>query len=909
MRMTHFTRILSLFLTVLGFLILFSLVLYLGGAGGGIPAGPGEFLFTRFHLAGFYVPLYLVLAGMFLLLPSFTVRRFSVLMGSLLPFLTLGVLLKLLFDPGTSVLEAFLINRFGDRGGAVLLMTLLLIEFLVLLRLALGRPEQRSDQGPVLSSLAPGKPSRLVEENDPDSLDSGREASGSEAGEAHGVPTQQGERAPARDGEQAAREGSLSSLFQQGLSPVLASRKGQPSRADNPVSKPAPPEPSENIFIGTQDAGSTGSDTSSPARDVPRGMENLPESLVVDWERDLSISPDLRERGEPEVHNDREDDDLFFREADDFNDTPFEEPDDELNSYEPGDDPLDEETGNEDFEEYPWEASREGDDDPEEPALLEELDSAGEPEEIEASGAVGHEEMTSLREIQPATVTAKPPIPSKPHPGDTSPDLPPKRGPAKRGARRYDVPVDDILDEHADGEYWIVDDETRRASEILRLTLEEFKIAAEVTGISKGPVITMFEILPAPGVKLSKIVNLADNIALRLAASRVRIVAPIPGKHAVGIEVPNKDRAIVSFKEMLDDTGDNRKLEVPVILGKDITGGARIIDLVQTPHLLIAGATGSGKSVCVNSLICSILYKKKPDEVKLILIDPKIVELKLYNDIPHLLTPVITEPKKAFRALQYAIFEMERRYSLLDTLGVRDIRSYNRRVKEQKLATDPLAYIVIVVDEFADLMATTGKELESTIARLTAMSRAIGIHLVLATQRPSVDVITGLIKANIPSRIAFMVASKFDSRIIIDGVGAEKLLGKGDMLFTSSWDPNPVRIQGAFLSEGEAERVADHVKSLGEPDYIDEEIFGSDDDDDDFELMADTGDDPLLDTAVGIIVEAGKASASYLQRRLKIGYNRAARLVEEMERRGIVGPANGSKPRDILHIPDRSPTD
>lgn len=470
------------------------------------------------------------------------------------------------------------------------------------------------------------------------------------------------------------------------------------------------------------------------------------------------------------------------------------------------------------------------------------------------------------------------------------------------------MPVDSLLNEYADGAYWIVDDETRRASEVLRLTLEEFKIAAEVTGISKGPVITMFEILPAPGVKLSKIVNLADNIALRLAASRVRIVAPIPGKHAVGIEVPNKDRAIVSFKEMLDDEGrETRKMQVPVILGKDITGGARLIDLVQTPHLLIAGATGSGKSVCVNSLICSILYKRKPDEVKLILIDPKIVELKLYNDIPHLLTPVITEPKKAFRALQYAIFEMERRYSLLDTLGVRDIRSFNRRVKEQKLATDTLPYIVIVVDEFADLMATTGKELESTIARLTAMSRAVGIHLVLATQRPSVDVITGLIKANIPSRIAFMVASKMDSRIILDGVGAEKLLGKGDMLFTSAWDPHPIRMQGAFLSEEEAERVADHVKSLGEPDYIDEEIFGcDDDDDDDFQLTADSGDDPLMDTAVGIIVEAGKASASYLQRRLKIGYNRAARLVEEMEHRGIVGPANGSKPREIIHIPDRA---
>ncbi|MBI9102014.1 MAG: DNA translocase FtsK [Spirochaetales bacterium] len=490
----------------------------------------------------------------------------------------------------------------------------------------------------------------------------------------------------------------------------------------------------------------------------------------------------------------------------------------------------------------------------------------------------------------------------------SGPKLPPKQPLPKKPKVKYKVP-EDLLTVYADGQYWIVDDETRAAADVLKRTLEEFKIAAEVTGISKGPVITMFELLPAPGVKLSKIVNLADNIALGLAASSVRIVAPIPGKHAVGIEVPNKQRAIVSFKEMLEsENRETKKMQVPVILGKDITGGTRVIDLVQTPHLLIAGATGSGKSVSVNALICSILYRRKPDEVKLILIDPKIVELKLYNGIPHLLTPVITDPKRAFKALQYAIYEMERRYSLLDNLGVREIKSYNNRVKEQKLATDPLPYIVIVVDEFADLMATSGKELEGVIARLTAMSRAVGIHLVLATQRPSVDVITGLIKANIPSRIAFMVAGKFDSRIILDEVGAEKLLGKGDMLFTSAWDPNPVRMQGAYLSEEEAERVADHVKSLGEPDYIDDEIFMDEDEGDDFQLTPDSGQDPLFETAVSIVIEAGKASASYLQRRLKVGYNRAARLVEEMEMRGIVGSANGSKPREILHIPDRPPS-
>jgi len=470
---------------------------------------------------------------------------------------------------------------------------------------------------------------------------------------------------------------------------------------------------------------------------------------------------------------------------------------------------------------------------------------------------------------------------------------------------KYEIPADKILNDYDGSHYWIIDEDTRKAADILKTTLEEFKIKAEVTGIKKGPVITMFEILPAPGVKLSKIVNLADNIALRLAASRIRIVAPIPGKHAVGIEVPNKHRAIVSFKEMLyDDSFTKQGMEIPVVLGKDITGESQIIDLVQTPHLLIAGATGSGKSVCVNSMICSILYKRKPEEVRLILIDPKIVELKLYNDIPHLLTPVITEPKRAYQALQYCIYEMERRYALLDSLGVRDIRAYNRKLKKGKYAAETLPYIVVIVDEFADLIAVSGKELESTLARLAAMARAVGIHLVLATQRPSIDVITGLIKANVPSRIAFMVANKIDSRIILDAVGADKLLGKGDMLFASSWDPALMRIQGAFVSDEEVERLTDYVKTLGEPDYIDEEIF-FDSGEEDSPDEGYTVNDPLMDKSIEIVAAAGKASASYLQRRLKIGYNRAARIVEEMETRGIVGPQNGSKPREILHIPEK----
>jgi hypothetical protein len=474
--------------------------------------------------------------------------------------------------------------------------------------------------------------------------------------------------------------------------------------------------------------------------------------------------------------------------------------------------------------------------------------------------------------------------------------------PSSKARIPYAIPVEGILTQYPDGQYWIIDQATREAALILKETLREFKIQAEVTGIRKGPVITMFEILPAPGVKLSRIVNLQDNIALRLAASSVRIVAPIPGKHAVGIEVPNAKRNIVSFREIIEGElqREGRKPEIPVALGKDITGEAQTIDLVQMPHLLIAGSTGSGKSVCVNSMILSILYQRAPAECRLILIDPKIVELKLYNDIPHLLTPVITEPKKAFQALQYLIFEMERRYACLDSMGVRDIKSYNRRIRERGIAAEHMPYIVVVIDEFADLMATTGKELESTVARLAAMSRAVGIHLVLATQRPSIDVITGLIKANIPSRIAFMVASKMDSRIIIDMVGAEKLLGKGDLLYAGAVDPFPIRMQGAYVSEDEVENVVEYVKTLGSPDYIDEEIFYDDDEDEASPSLYSEGDDPLYEKAIEIVTQQGKASASYIQRRLKIGYNRAARLVEEMEKRGVVGPAQGSKPRELL---------
>ena len=513
--------------------------------------------------------------------------------------------------------------------------------------------------------------------------------------------------------------------------------------------------------------------------------------------------------------------------------------------------------------------------------------------------------------------TDEPPAPPEPaanvSPRRSAPRRPSSRrsGTGKReepAANGYHVPIDKLLDEHRNRPDAELQTEAEQHAEVLTETLQEFRISAKVTGISRGPAITMYEILPAAGVKLSAIVNLADNIALQLAASRVRIVAPIPGKHAVGIEVPNRTRAIVGFRTLLEHKDFRAKSNrLPIAIGQGISGECQIVDLAQTPHLLIAGATGSGKSVCVNSIICSLVCARTPDQLRLLLIDPKIVELKFYSDIPHLLTPVITEPKRAFQALQYCLFEMERRYSMLDEVGVRDIASFNRKAgqnnKGENNKGEKLPYIVIIIDELADLMATTGKELESTLARLAAMARAVGMHIVLATQRPSIDVITGLIKANIPSRIAFMVASKFDSRIIIDGVGAEKLLGRGDMLFASAWDPAPVRIQGAYLSDEEVEAVADHVRTLGQPDYVDEDVLYEEE-----EIegpIPEGSDDPMMEQALDIVLAAGKASASYLQRKLKIGYNRAARLVEEMEARGIVGPAQGSKAREVVHVPSR----
>ncbi|MDR0561824.1 MAG: DNA translocase FtsK [Spirochaetaceae bacterium] len=457
----------------------------------------------------------------------------------------------------------------------------------------------------------------------------------------------------------------------------------------------------------------------------------------------------------------------------------------------------------------------------------------------------------------------------------------------------YRIPIKGILDGYpADQDDDSDDQSLKDAALILKETLREFNIQADITGIWKGPVVSMFEIIPEPGVKVSKIINLQDNIALRLAAASIRIIAPIPGRHAVGIEVPNGKRNLVSFADLIKEEAYWRdaKSEIPLILGKEITGEARIVDLVQMPHLLIAGAPGSGKSVCLNSMILSIVYRLSPSACRLIMIDPKLAGLKAYNDIPHLLTPVITEPQRAFQALQYALFEMERRYACLDSLEVRDMRSYNKRIKERGITVEPLPYIVIVIDEFADLMSASGKELESALARLAAMSRTVGIHLILSTQHPSIDVITGQLKANIPGRIAFMVSNKTDSRLIIDMPGAEKLLGKGDMLYAGPEDA-PVRMQGAYSSEEEAARVAEYLKTLGYPDYIDDELFIDD------ENLAEG--DQLYERAVEIVIEEGKASAGYLQRRLKVGYNRAAQLIDRMEQQGLIIPVSPNTEENV----------
>ncbi len=431
----------------------------------------------------------------------------------------------------------------------------------------------------------------------------------------------------------------------------------------------------------------------------------------------------------------------------------------------------------------------------------------------------------------------------------------------------------------------------------LEETLSSFGVEAKVIQVSKGPSVTRFELQPSPGVKVSKIVNLSDDIALGLAASGVRIEAPIPGKSAIGIEVPNRELTAVYLREVIESPEFiNSSKNLACSLGKDIGGNCVVCDLTKMPHMLIAGATGSGKSVCINTLIVSLLYKYSPDNVKLLMVDPKVVELSVYNGIPHLLIPVVTDPKKAAGALNWAVQEMTRRYKLFADNGVRNIESYNE-LYEKGITENKLPFVVIIIDELADLMMVCPNDIEDYIGRLAQMARAAGMHLVIATQRPSVDVITGVIKANIPSRISFAVSSQIDSRTILDTAGAEKLLGKGDMLFYPVGEAKPIRIQGAFISESEVENVVNFIKDKqGAPQYEDDII-----DHIDTNANGESSDaDELLEEATRIVVDIGQASTSLLQRRLRIGYNRAARIIDQMEERGIISGRDGSKPRQVL---------
>ena len=445
----------------------------------------------------------------------------------------------------------------------------------------------------------------------------------------------------------------------------------------------------------------------------------------------------------------------------------------------------------------------------------------------------------------------------------------------------------------------------------LQKTLYSFGVSAKVENVSVGPTITRYELKPAEGTRVSKIANLADDIALNLAAETIRIEAPIPGKQAVGIEVPNKQKEAVHLREVIEsDEFENNKSKLSVALGKDVAGKTVVADIGKMPHVLIAGSTGSGKSVCINTIITSIIYNAKPSEVKLVMVDPKVVELSVYNGIPHLLIPVVTDPKKAAGALAWAVQEMDDRYNKFAQKGVRDLKGYNKAIEKEN-ENAKLPQIVIIIDELADLMMVAAKEVEEAICRLAQKARAAGMHLVIATQRPSVDVITGLIKANVPSRIAFAVSSQIDSRTILDSTGAEKLLGKGDMLFYPVGASKPIRIQGAFVSDDEVEKIVDFIKmNAGEVRYsedIIESIEKSNKSDKELLESEDCEDnsDPLLQEAIETVVETGQASTSFIQRRFKVGYARAGRIIDQMEERGIISGYQGSKPREVLMSKER----
>ena len=437
----------------------------------------------------------------------------------------------------------------------------------------------------------------------------------------------------------------------------------------------------------------------------------------------------------------------------------------------------------------------------------------------------------------------------------------------------------------------------------LQKTLYSFGVSAKVENVSVGPSITRYELKPAEGVRVNKIANLADDIALSLAAETIRIEAPIPGKQAVGIEIPNKEKEIVHLRDIIDSNEfKNAKSKLSFALGKNAAGEAVVTDIAKMPHVLIAGSTGSGKSVCINTLITSIIYKSKPSEVKLVMIDPKVVELSVYNGIPHLLIPVVTDPKKAAGALSWAVQEMVNRYHLFAEKNVRDIEGYNETL-EKEGTEGKLPQIVIIIDELADLMMVAKNDVEDAICRLAQMARAAGMHLVIATQRPSVDVITGIIKANIATRISFAVTSQVDSRTILDSAGAEKLLGKGDMLFFPTGVLKPIRIQGAFVSDGEVEKIVSFLKANGGPTYSEdvlEKIERANSTDKELDEQDDDETDPFLMEAIDTVVDLGQASASFIQRRFKVGYARAGRIIDQMEARGIISGYEGSKPRQVL---------
>ena len=504
----------------------------------------------------------------------------------------------------------------------------------------------------------------------------------------------------------------------------------------------------------------------------------------------------------------------------------------------------------------------------------------------------------------------------------------------KRG--KWKLPIIDFLRKATRIETAIDRTRLTERAKILSDKLEEFGINGEVTAMRVGPVITLYEFKPGPGIKVSRISGLIEDLSMALSSKSVRILAPLPGKAVVGIEIPSETREQVLLREFLQ-TGEfqNPKYQIPVVMGKDIAGQSIFTDLAKTPHLLVSGQTGSGKSVFMNGLICSLLYRFTPEELRLILVDPKFIEFSFYHDIPHLLLPVVDDPKNASASLKWAVREMERRYRILEAAGVRNLQSYNDKVQEtgaeamavilqaeaqlqeanaqvmtggdwiqafeKDEAGDPiigkLPYVVIIIDELADLMMTAKKDVEGSIARIAQKARASGIHLVIATQRPSTDVITGLIKANMPTRVSFSLSSQIDSRTILDRQGAERLLGQGDMLFIPPGQNDLVRLQGAFIDDGELSKITDFLRAQGKPQYRDEILI---DPEEQLELTADEDQDPLFEEALFIVRSSRSASASFLQRRLQIGYNRAARIIETMESRGIIGPADGARPREIL---------